>query len=151
MENNIKRIIKQSKFINKQHEGAIGIFVLYHQLINVHQEIFKNFDLTMQQYNVLRILRGQHPKKISIVEIKSRLVDRMSDVSRLLDRLEKGNFIIRTNSTDDKRAKDVIIAPNGLDILTKIDPLIHHTDNFSNLTEEELDQLIALINKSLVV
>ena len=86
-------------------------------------EIFKPFDLTLQQYNVLRILRGQYPNPITVIAIIERMLDKMSNASRLVDKLLAKDLVIRRLCPHDRRAVDVIITEKGLELLEKLDTL----------------------------
>src|ERR1051325_743233 len=106
--------IKQSKFKNPFQKVAINLQFTANWLAANNNDFFKSFGITMQQFNILRILRGQNPNSISAAEIKQRMLDRNSDVSRLLDRLIEKKLVIKTQCESDKRATDVVITPNGL-------------------------------------
>jgi MarR family multiple gene transcriptional regulator MgrA len=111
---------------------------------------FKQFDLTNQQYNALRILRGKSPEPASQHYIKERLIDKSSDISRLIDRLAQKELVSIHVSESDKRAKYIFISEKGLSILTKIDnnqTTINKTTLCLN--EVELTQLNRLLNKLL--
>ncbi|MEJ0032082.1 MAG: MarR family transcriptional regulator [Bacteroidota bacterium] len=113
--------IKQTKFRDIYQKVAVSILFTSNWLMGRQQDFFKPFGITTQQFNILRILRGQHPNAISGVEIKSRMLDRNSDISRLLDRLLKKDLISKSQSENDKRAANVSITPKGLDMLHTID------------------------------
>jgi len=98
---------------------------------------------------MLRILRGQHPKPIPAVEIKSRMLDKNSDVSRLLDRLIGKNLVNKNQCPNDKRATDISITETGLDLLTKLDTAIHNLESrYLNLSKVEAKQLSDLLDKA---
>jgi DNA-binding MarR family transcriptional regulator len=102
----------------------------------------------MQQFNILRILRGQNPNSISVAEIKLRMLDRNSDVSRLLDRLIEKELVTKTQCESDKRASDVMITSSGLKLLAKIDVRLDEIDSkVLNLTAKEAIQLSDLLDK----
>src|SRR3954463_16433741 len=105
----IEDLIKQPKFENEKHKAVISLTFTAGLLAGFWEEFFGRFDLTSQQYNVLRILRGQYPKPASVNLIRERMMDKMSDVSRLVERLRKNGFVERTVRKDDRRAVDVII------------------------------------------
>ncbi|PZR37992.1 MAG: MarR family transcriptional regulator, partial [Azospira oryzae] len=88
----IEEEIKQPKFRSDYQKVAINLIFTANWLINKQQDFFKPYGITASQFNILRILRGQHPNKISGVEIKSRMLDKNSDIPRLLDRLVKKNL-----------------------------------------------------------
>src|ERR1041384_2701944 len=112
---------KQQRFRDVYQRVAINILFTSNWLMGRQQDFFKPFGITTQQFNILRILRGQHPNAISGVEIKSRMLDRNSDISRLLDRLLKKDLVSKSQSENDKRAANVSITQKGLELLTQID------------------------------
>src|SRR3954467_2542817 len=116
--------IQQPKFKNAYQKVAINLIYTANWLQGKQQDFFKPFGITSSQFNILRILRGQNPNKISGVEIKSRMLDRNSDIPRLLDRLVKKELITKTICPSDKRAADVVITDQGLALLEKIDLFI---------------------------
>lgn len=145
---NIKEEIQQSRFRNNFQMAAINLIYTSGWLANKHKDFFSQFGITVQQFNILSILRGQHPNKISGAEIKNRMMDKNSDVSRLLDRLVVKNLVSKTKCADDKRAADVAITKNGLDLLSTTDSKIKSLDNIlTGLTELEAEQLSSLLDK----
>ncbi len=145
----IEEEIKQTKFRNVHHKLAINLLYTAAWLEDQNKNFFKEFGITNQQFNILRILRGQHPSKISGAEIKSRMIDKNSDVSRLLDRLIAKELVIKSQCPNDKRAADVVITDQGLKILKKIDAKMDQTDlSILQLTNEEATQLSNLLDKS---
>ena len=99
--------IKQTVFRNPHQKVGINLIFTYNWLINKHKDFFKPFGITNQQYNILRILKGQFPKSISGADIKERMLDKNSDVSRLIDRLLLKKLVIKSQCPSDKRAADV--------------------------------------------
>ncbi|MCE2997162.1 MAG: MarR family winged helix-turn-helix transcriptional regulator [Cyclobacteriaceae bacterium] len=145
----IEEEIKQTKFRNVHHKLAINLLYTAAWLEEQNKNFFKEFGITNQQFNILRILRGQHPSKISGAEIKSRMIDKNSDVSRLLDRLIAKELVIKSQCPNDKRAADVVITEEGLKILKKIDSKMDQTDlSVLKLTNEEATHLSDLLDKS---
>lgn len=139
--------IKQNKFKNANQKAIINLIYTVNWLQNIQQDLFKPFGITAQQFNILRILRGQHPKTISATEIKSRMLDKNSDVSRLLDRLIQKNMIIKRACPSDKRAADVVITDAGLDLLKSLDVQQKKLDTLA-LSEEEANLLSDLLDKA---
>jgi len=145
---NIKEEIKQTSFRNNYQEASINIIYSSGWLANKHKDFFSKFGITVQQFNILSILRGQRPNKISGAEIKARMMDKNSDVSRLLDRLIAKELIVKEICPKDKRAADIVISKNGLDLLDSIFEKITELDKImSNLTESEAKQLSLLLDK----
>ncbi len=140
--------IKQQKFKSPQQKVVINLLYTTSWMQSRQQEIFKQFNITLQQFNILRILRGQHPNSISATEIKSRMVDKNSDVSRLLDRLLAKNVISKKTSSSDKRAADINLTEDGLELLRTVDKKQHQIDNILVLSDEEATQLSDLLDKS---
>jgi DNA-binding MarR family transcriptional regulator len=141
--------IKQPKFRDAYQKVSINLLFTSNWLAGRQHNFFKPFGITTQQFNILRILRGQHPNAISGVEIKGRMLDRNSDISRLLDRLLKKELINKCQSENDKRAANVSITTTGLDLLSKIDEKFQEAErNHFNLTEVEADQLSQLLDKA---
>ena len=144
----IEEEIQQAKFRNSFHRVAVNLLFTAGWLENHNKKYFKTFGLTPQQFNILRILRGQYPGKISVTEIKSRMLDKDSDVSRLLSRLISKKFIFKSQCPDDKRAADILITEQGLEILKKIDARMDQIDaRLLKLTRQEADQLNALLDQ----
>jgi DNA-binding MarR family transcriptional regulator len=140
--------IKQPKFRSPHQKVGLNLIFTANWLLAKQQDFFKPFGITTSQFNILRILRGQHPNKISGVEIKSRMLDRNSDIPRLLDRLVKKELILKTICPSDKRAADVAITDQGLALLSKIDLLIDdHEVTQLPLSKEEAAQLSDLLDK----
>lgn len=145
----IEEEIRQQKFRDSYQKVAINLLFTAGWLEGKQQEFFKPYGVTPQQFNILRILRGQHPKSISGVDIKSRMLDKNSDVSRMLDRLAKKLLITKSQCPDDKRATNVQITIPGLELLKTIDRKLEQTEKTSlALSEEEALQLSNLLDKS---
>lgn len=144
----IEDAIQQSKFRNAHQKAVINLIYTSNWLQNKHQAFFKPFGITGHQFNILRVLKGQYPKSISATEIKSRLLDQNSDVSRLLERLMQKQLITKSASENDKRASDVFISPQGLDLLNEIEKQHKEIDFAINLTPEEASQLSDLLDKA---
>jgi DNA-binding MarR family transcriptional regulator len=108
----------------------------------------KPFGLTVQQFNILRILRGQHPKPATVKLLKERMLDKMSDASRLVEKLRSKGFVDRKLCDKDRRNVDVIITKEGLELLKKIDEKEKDAEDLlKNLKNEELDILNDLLDK----
>lgn len=144
----IEEEIQQPKFRNVHHKVAVNLLYTAAWLDDRNKNFFKEYGITNQQFNILRILRGQLPNKISGAEIKNRMLDKNSDVSRLLDRLILKKLITKSQCPNDKRAADVLITEAGLDLLKKIDGKMDETDlAVFHLTKTEATQLSDLLDK----
>ncbi len=143
----IEEEIKQQKFRSNHQKAVINLLFTASWVQGKQQAFFKPFQITAQQFNILRILKGQHPNSISATEIKSRMLDRNSDVSRLLDRLLGKKLVTKRTCPNDKRATDVNITEEGLELLRSIDKYQTQIDGVIALTEEEAQQLSNLLDK----
>lgn len=146
----MKRIedeILQKKFTSIHQKAVINLIYTSNWLQNQQQKFFKSFGITGVQFNILRILKGQFPKSISGTEIKSRMLDKNPDVSRLLDRLATKKLISKKTCPNDKRASDVIITEQGIALLKEIDKT-RKQDHVLSLSPEEASFLSDLLDKS---
>jgi DNA-binding MarR family transcriptional regulator len=140
--------IKQTKFKNPYQKAVLNLIFTANWIQNKQKELFEPFGITGQQYNILRILRGQHPGAISAAEIKTRMLDKNSDVSRLLDRLKNKKLIRKNQCADDRRASDVTISDAGLLLLKELDAAINNLDKrLLNLSTEDALLLSSLLDK----
>ena len=140
--------IQSSKFEDNYHKAVINVSYTYSWLSNLLRINFEKYNLTSQQFNVLRILRGQSPKPATINMIKERMIDKMSDASRIVDRLVQKELVSRCTNSIDRRAVDIHITEKGLEILSKMDNEFKTSDLLKhNLTEEEAANLSNLLDK----
>lgn len=140
--------IKQQKFRNQFHKLAVNIIFTHSRLIDHFMNIFNRYEITPNQYNILRILRGQYPKPASVNLLKERMLDKMSDASRMVERLRLKGLVERTKSSRDRRIAEVIITENGLQILEQIDLFNNEFDSFFNsLSEKEAESINYLLDK----
>lgn len=138
----------KSKFRNEYHKLMVNMMLTTSRLGECFQHTIKKYDITPTQYNVLRILRGQNQKPVSIGLIKERMIDRNSDVSRIIERLVQKELIERTENSGDRRQKDVLISKPGLDLLKEIDVWEKQMDKrLQNVTEAEAKKMNDLLDK----
>ena len=140
--------IKQTKFRSEHHKMLLNI-IYSAGIIQVEQErFFKQYDLSPQQYNVLRILRGQHPKPASIGLLQERMLDKMSNASRLVEKLKQKKLLTRDACENDRRQMDVCITPQGLELLASLDDKFSDVEQkLSVLSIEEAQNLNKLLDK----
>lgn len=118
----LEQEIKQGKQFDSDYEKLIVNLIYTNSWLSEQQlNIFKPFGITSPQYNVLRILRGQYPEPCTVNTIIDRMLDRMSNASRIVDRLEKKRLVERKVCKSDRRAKDVVITEAGLELLAEVD------------------------------
>jgi DNA-binding MarR family transcriptional regulator len=140
--------IQSSKFEDNYHKAVININYTYGWLNNILRCQFERYNLTPQQFNVLRILRGQFPKPATVNLLKERMVDKMSDASRIVDRLVQKGLVSRCTNTRDRRAVDIRISDKGMEILEKMDTEFKTKDFLKGrMSDEEAGQLSDLLDK----
>ena len=146
----INDLIQHKKFDSEYNKGYIALAYLFNVIDGQQQKFFKPYAITPQQYNVLRILRGQHPKPATVGLIKERMIDRNSDASRIVERLRKLELVKRVTCKSDKRAVDVIITSKGLALLLEIDPLVNGMDSpLKALNEQEIVEFNTILEMAL--
>ena len=140
--------IQSNKFEDNYQKAVINISYTSGWLSNLIRGEFEKYNLTQQQFNILRILRGQYPKPATVNLLKERMIDKMSDASRIVDRLVQKGLVSRCTNNKDRRAVDIRISDDGLQILAKIDVEFKSRDIFKDhLTEEEAGKLSDLLDK----
>jgi DNA-binding MarR family transcriptional regulator len=140
--------IQSSKFEDSYHKLVINIAYTDGWLGNLFRCKFEKHNLTRQQFNVLRILRGQYPKPATVNLLKERMIDKMSDASRIVDRLIQKGLVSRCTNTKDRRAVDIRISDTGMEVLAKMDDEFKAKDYLEkNLSEEEALKLSELLDK----
>jgi DNA-binding MarR family transcriptional regulator len=112
--------IKQSKFRSEGQKLIINLIYTYNQISGQMATLLQPHGLTMQQYNILRILKGQYPNPSTNNLVKDRMLDRNSDVTRLIDRMIRNGLVTRTSCEKDRRRVDILITQQGLDVLDAI-------------------------------
>ena len=144
----ISEEIKQSKFTSERQKAAINLFYTSNWLSEKLRAFLCNDDLTPQQFNVLRILRGSHPNPLSTLQIRERMLDKMSDTSRIVDRLVKKELVQKGTCKADKRLVDITITDCGLKLLARLDENSTDLDNhLGGISEEEAEILSNILDK----
>ncbi len=140
--------IKQKKFRNEFHKLAVNIIYTHGWLINKQSSFLKKHGITEAQFNILRILRGQYPNPSSINLLKERMLDKMSDASRLVDRLLQKGLVDRKICPDDRRRVEVVITEKGMELLNEIDKYNDEMDKiFDSISHDEARTLNNLLDK----
>jgi DNA-binding MarR family transcriptional regulator len=143
----IEKDISQATFRNEYQKAIINLIYTYNWMNEKMKKVFDKEDITAQQYNILRILRGA-AKPISTLQIRERMLDKMSDTSRIVDRLILKGLAKKTICPNDKRLVDVSISTKGKTLLDKIDLYEKDMDAiFGNLTDAEAKTLNKLLDK----
>lgn len=144
----IEKDIHQTQFTGEAQKSLINIIYTYHWLTDQIRKFLAEEDITLQQFNILRILRGSDPKPLSTLTIRDRMLDKMSDTSRIVDRMVLKGYVEKRICSTDKRLVDVSITREGKKILQRIDAKdASMTAMMSNLKDEELKKLSNLLDK----
>lgn len=145
----IEKVIKQTKFESSVQKAFINIIYTANQLRDMQKEIFEAYDILPQHYNVLRIIKGKHPKPISPGEIKEVMLDKAPDITRLLDKLVKLGWINRNTCMDNRRKIDITLTQKGLNKLEKINRIVKAKIKKmqKNINEKEAEVLSDLLDK----
>lgn len=140
--------VKVGQFRNPRHKLTVNLMYTYNWMTARLQTVFRNHGITNQQYNILRILRGQFPAPSTIQLLKERMLDKQPDASRLVDRLHVKGLVGRTVNKDDRRKMDVVISEEGLVLLKKMDEEVNDFENVSGqLSDKEVVQINDLLDR----
>ncbi len=144
----IDQDIHQSKFRNVHQKAGLNLMYTYGWVMERIKELFATEDITPQQFNILRILRGSHPQPLSTLQIRERMLDKMSDTSRIVDRLIAKGLVKKAICKTDRRLVDVLITEKGKKMLERLDLRQDELDNIvGNLSEKEATTLSELLDK----
>ncbi|MEJ7736133.1 MAG: MarR family transcriptional regulator [Chitinophagaceae bacterium] len=139
--------INQKQFRNEYQKSVINLIYTYNWMTEKSKSILDRFDVTAQQFNILRILRGAG-EPLSTLQIRQRMLDRMSDTSRIVDRMVKKGLVKKVVCRTDKRLVDVTISDKGKSLLEKMDEYQEELDGIlKNLSESEAQMLNKLLDK----
>ncbi len=143
----IEQDINQSKFRSEYHKMTINLIYTYNWVMEQSRKFFDKADLTPQQFNILRILRGAG-QPLSTLQIRQRMLDKMSDTSRIVDRLVRKALVKKVVCKSDRRLVDVTISEKGLALLERLDAFNDEMDNFlTNISPEEAKTVNQLLDK----
>lgn len=144
----IENDIKQTRFRNEFQKAAINLLYTSGWMREKTTGIIEGEGITAQQFNILRILRGSHPSPLSTLQIRERMLDKMSDTSRIVDRLIAKGLVKKNTCKKDRRLVDVNITDKGLKLLERLDVRQDEMDRvLENLTEKDAVALNKLLDK----
>ncbi len=140
--------IQQTRFRNAWQKAAINLLYTLGWMKDRMKPVFDSEDITAQQFNILRILRGSFPQPLSTLQIRERMLEKMSDTSRIVDRLIAKGLVKKVTCKSDRRLVDVIITDKGKKLLERLDLKQDEMDKvLGNLSEKEAEQLSDLLDK----
>lgn len=144
----IENEIQQSKFRSAHQKAAINLIYTLGWMRDKTKTIFEAEDITSQQFNILRILRGSYPQPLSTLQIRERMLEKMSDTSRIVDRLIAKGLVKKLTCKSDRRLVDVIITDKGKKLLERLDLRQDEIDSvLQNISEKEANMLSDLLDK----
>ena len=144
----IEEAIKQKEFKDPYNKTVVNLLYTNSYIVSNQSSLFKPLGLSPEQYNVLRILRGQNGKPITVSSIQERMLNKMSNASRLVEKLKQKELVIREECPSDRRQVDILITEKGLGVLKDLESAVYGFNRqLVNLTEEETIQLNALLDK----
>lgn len=140
--------IKQKEFKDPFNKAVVNLLYSQSYIVSNQSCLFKPLGISPEQYNVLRILKGQKGQPITVSSIQERMLNRMSNASRLVEKLKQKELVIREECPTDRRQVDILVTDKGLKVLTELEEAVYAFNRkIINLSEEEVDQLNFLLDK----
>lgn len=140
--------IRQKPFKDAYNKAVVNLLYTHSYLITQQSKIFKPHELSPEQYNVLRILRGKHPEPITVSSIQDRMLNKMSNASRLVEKLKIKKMVERKECAKDRRQVDITITEKGLEILKRLEEEVKKFNkDILHLSKSEVMQLNDLLDK----
>ncbi|RIV67526.1 MarR family winged helix-turn-helix transcriptional regulator [Flagellimonas aequoris] len=146
---NVEEIIKTSKKMPLETRTLIHLTLVHNKLNELTSNALKPFDVSLQQFNVLRILRGQQGKPANLSTLNDRMVTKMSNTTRLVDKLLTKGYVIRNVCPSNRRKVEILITDEGSGVLSQMDKAVAEAESniVQHFTKEELEQLNTLLDK----
>ncbi|MGB3587725.1 MAG: MarR family transcriptional regulator [Tunicatimonas sp.] len=144
----IEQEIQQTNFKNPFHKAVLNIKFTANWLSGISLPIFKKYGISEEQFNVLRILKGQYPTPSSLQLVTERMLNRMSNVTRLVEKLRINDYVTREICPENRRRVNILITEKGIDLLEQVSPEIDAALTGENqLTSSEIKALNQLLDK----
>ena len=146
---NVEQIIKTEKEIPLESRTIIHFMLVNNKINEAISNVLKPYDVSLQQFNVLRILRGQNGKPANLSTLNKRMVTKMSNTTRLVDKLILKKFVDRIVCPSNRRKVEISITAEGKKVLKKMDLAMNEAEKsiLKNISNKELEQLNTLFNK----
>lgn len=148
MPSTLREELKQNKPFNSlEQEALLSVVRTSAALMDKFELFLRPYGITSTQYNVLRILRGAEPEGLCRNDLRDRMLTRMPDVTRLLDRMEEAGLVERTRDTEDRRMVTSRITKQALQLLTTLDPIVAENEKqfFSGISPDQIQMLIDVL------
>ena len=144
----IEEAIQQKEFKDQFNKAVVNLIYTHSYLVTAQSVLFKPHDLSPEQYNVLRILKGQNGVPTTVSSIQDRMLNKMSNASRLVEKLKMKGLVERNECPADRRQVDILITEKGLELLQKIQKQVEESNvQYIKLTNDEAIQLNDLLDK----
>lgn len=144
----LEEAIKQKEFKDPYNKAVVNLLFTHGHIVAKQSALFKPFGLSPEQYNVLRILRGQNGNPITVSSIQDRMLNKMSNASRLVEKLKLKGLVLREECPTDRRQVDIIITAKGLEVLEALENAIYALNReLIQLNNEEIELLNDLLDK----
>lgn len=144
----IEEAIQQKEFKDPYNKVVVNLLYTNSFLVTSQNALFKPYGISPEQYNVLRILRGQNGVPTTVSSIQERMLNKMSNASRLIEKLKLKGFVKRSECPNDRRQVDVLITEKGLEVLKELQLKVEEGNKtFVHLNIEEVNQLNDLLDK----
>jgi DNA-binding MarR family transcriptional regulator len=143
----IEQAIQTQGFKSEGQKAVINIMYTAYIAKKQISDALKAYGLTPEQFNVLRILKGKHPDQMCVRDIAGRMIEKSSNVPRIIDRLEVQKLVKRVTSVADKRETVILLTQPGINMLQTVNPAVEKVHHFNNLSNEELRKLNELLDK----
>lgn len=139
----IEDAIRQKRFKNEHHKAQVNLLYTAAWINQQSTQALKPYHISIQQFNILRILRGLHPEAATIKLLTERMIDKMSNASRLVDKLKKKGLVERKNCIEDRRRVNISITQAGLDLLAEASQALEHASlaQMEHLNDKEAELL----------
>ncbi len=146
---NVEEIIKTSKKMPLESKTLIHITLVHNRIYELASNALKPFEVSLQQFNVLRILRGQKGKPANLSTLNDRMVTKMSNTTRLVDKLLAKGYVDRSVCPSNRRKVEIVITKKGSEALAQMDKVMVETENkiVQHFTKQELEELNHLLDK----
>ncbi len=137
-----------TRYRNDRHKAIANFLFTYSNVASRLQKMLSEHQLSVQQFNILRILQRQYPKPSCNCSIRKQMLDARSDITRIVDRLVKDGLAVRRSCSDDRRKVNITITKKGLDLLARMDPLNDKMDGIMGcLTDDEVAEFNRILDK----
>ncbi|TDQ14780.1 DNA-binding MarR family transcriptional regulator [Algoriphagus boseongensis] len=144
----IEEAIQQKEFKDPFNKAVVNLMFTHSYLVTAQNSLFKPHDLSPEQYNVLRILRGQNGEPTTVSSIQDRMLNKMSNASRLVEKLKQKGLVKREECPSDRRQVDIVITEKGMDLLKTLEKQVENSNShIIQLSPEEAVQLNDLLDK----